>query len=77
MTVSIQYTYNAITLVKAITLTWLFKKVTFLRLIFKLLFRANILSAQTHHVYSRLKRRVNGRFHVASTWNTRCVFVGI
>ena len=29
---------------------------------------------ETHHVYSRLKRRENDRFHVASTWNTRGVF---
>ena len=28
---------------------------------------------QTHHVYSTLKRRTNGRCHVVSTWNT-CVF---
>ena len=31
---------------------------------------------QTHHVYSTLKRRGNGRFHVISTWNTSGVFVG-
>ena len=31
---------------------------------------------QTHHVYSTLKRRGNGRIHVVSTWNTRGVFVG-
>ena len=31
---------------------------------------------QTHHAYSTLKRRGNGRFHVVSTWNIRCVFVG-
>ena len=31
---------------------------------------------QTHHMYSTLKRRGNHRFHVASTWNTRDVFVG-
>ena len=31
---------------------------------------------QTLHVYSTLKRRENGRFHVVSTWNTRGVFVG-
>ena len=28
---------------------------------------------QTHHVYSTLKRRGNGRFHVVSIWNTRGV----
>ena len=33
-------------------------------------------SQQTLHVYSTLKRRGNGRFHVNSTWNTREVFVG-
>ena len=27
-------------------------------------------------MYSKLKRRGNGRFHVFSTWNTRAVFVG-
>ena len=31
---------------------------------------------QTHHVYSTLKRRGSGRFHVVSTWNTRGMFVG-
>ena len=31
---------------------------------------------QTHHTYSTLKRRENGRFHVVSTWNIRGVFVG-
>ena len=35
-----------------------------------------ILNLQTHHVYSTLKRRRNGRFHLISTWNTRVVFVG-
>ena len=35
------------------------------------------LSLQTHHVYSTLKRRGNGRFRVASTWNTCGVFEGI
>ena len=33
-------------------------------------------TVQIHHVYSTLKRRGNGRFHVVSTWNTRDVFVG-
>ena len=28
---------------------------------------------QTLHMYSTLKRRGNGRFHVVSTWNTRGV----
>ena len=31
---------------------------------------------QTHHVYSTLKQRGNGRFHVVPTWNTRGVFAG-
>ena len=31
---------------------------------------------KTHYVYSMLKRRRNGRFHIVSTWNTRGVFVG-
>ena len=31
---------------------------------------------QTHHVYSKLKRRGNSCFHVVSTWNTRGVFIG-
>ena len=35
----------------------------------------NPLSLQTHHVYSTLKRRGNGLFHIVSTWNTRGVFV--
>ena len=34
-------------------------------------------SLQTHHVESTFKRRGNGRFHVASTWNPRGVFVAI
>ena len=34
------------------------------------------LSLQTHDVYSTLKRRGNGRFHVVSTWSTRGLFVG-
>ena len=37
-------------------------------------------SLQTHHVYSKLKRRGNGGnglFHVVSMWNTRGVFVGL
>ena len=32
------------------------------------------LPLQTHHAYSTLKRRGNGRFHVVSTWNTRGLF---
>ena len=35
-----------------------------------------VASPQTLHVYSTLKRRGNGRFHVVVTWNTRVVFVG-
>ena len=35
----------------------------------------DLTSLQTHHVYSTLKRRRNGRFHVVSTRNTRGVFV--
>ena len=31
---------------------------------------------QTQQVYSTLKRRGNGRFHVVSTWNPRDVFIG-
>ena len=33
----------------------------------------------THYLYSSLKRRGRGNdcFHVASTWNTRGVFVGL
>ena len=31
------------------------------------------LTLQILHVYSTLKRRGNGRFHVVSTWNTRGV----
>ena len=34
-------------------------------------------SLQTQHVYSTLKWRVNDRFHIISTWNTRGVFVGL
>ena len=34
------------------------------------------VTLQTHHVYSTLKGRGNGRFHVVSTWSTRGVFVG-
>lgn len=30
----------------------------------------------TYHVYSTLKRRENGRLHVAPTWDTCGVFVG-
>ena len=30
---------------------------------------------QTHHLYSTLKRRGDGHFHVVSTWNTRGVSV--
>ena len=33
-------------------------------------------SLQTHHMYSTLKRRGNGRFYVVSTWNTCGVFAG-
>ena len=33
-------------------------------------------SLQAHHVYSTLKRRRNGCFHVVLTWNTRGVSVG-
>ena len=29
-----------------------------------------------HYVYSTLKGRGNGRFHVVSAWNTRSVFEG-
>ena len=32
---------------------------------------------QTHHAYSTLKRRGNGRFHVVSTWNTCDVFMNL
>lgn len=32
--------------------------------------------AKAHHVYSRLKRHGNHRFHVVSTWNTHGVFAG-
>ena len=39
--------------------------------------RSHEYSLQTNHVYSTLKRRGNGRFHVVSTWNTRDVFVGM
>ena len=35
------------------------------------------ITLQTHHVYSMLKGRGNGRFHIVSTWNTRGVFVGL
>ena len=35
-----------------------------------------VLTLQTYHVYSTLKRRGNVRFYVVSTWNTRGVFVG-
>ena len=31
---------------------------------------------QTHHVYSTLKRRGNGRFQVVLTWKTLCEFGG-
>ena len=46
--------------------------------ILKLMMLMSITKAplQTHHVYSTLKRRGNGRFHVLSTWNTRSMFVG-
>ena len=33
------------------------------------------MAQQTLHVYSTLKRRGNGRFHVVSTWNTGGVFL--
>ena len=33
------------------------------------------VSLQTHLVYSTLKRRGNGCFHVASTWNIHGAFV--
>ena len=36
-----------------------------------------VVPLQTHHAYSTLKRRGNGRFLVTSTWNTRGVFAGI
>ena len=36
-----------------------------------------VTSLQTLHVYSTLKRRGIGRFHVISTWNTRGMFVGL
>ena len=39
--------------------------------------RKVVISQQTHHVDSTLKRRGNDRFHVVSTWNPRGVFVGI
>ena len=37
----------------------------------------SLASLQTHHVYSMLKPRENGRFHVASMCNAGGVFVGI
>ena len=37
----------------------------------------NTTYRQTLHVYSTLKRRGKGRFHVVSAWNTRGVFVGL
>ena len=37
----------------------------------------NTTYQQTLQVYSTLKRRGNGRFHVVSAWNTRGVFVGL
>ena len=36
-----------------------------------------LLSLQTHHVYSTLKRHGNGGFHAISTWNTHGVFVEV
>ena len=36
-----------------------------------------VISLQTHHVYSTLKQRGIGCFHVISTWNACGVFVGI
>ena len=38
--------------------------------------RGSTKNRKTHHVYSTLKRRGNGGFHVVSTWNTRGFFVG-
>ena len=35
-----------------------------------------MLTLQTHHVYSTLKKRGNDRSHVVSACNTRGVFVG-
>ena len=34
-------------------------------------------SLQAHHADFTLKRRGNGCFHVAPTWNSRIVFVGV
>ena len=42
----------------------------------KIEFFVTIVTLQTFHVYSTLKRRGNEHFHVVSTWNTRGVFVG-
>ena len=39
--------------------------------------RVRVISLQTLHVYSTLKRRGNVRFHVFSTWHTRGVFLGL
>ena len=36
-----------------------------------------LASLDTHHVHSTMKRRGKDRFHVAATWNTRGVFVGL
>ena len=41
----------------------------------KFLTRVWSSSLQAHHAYSTLKR--HGHYHVASTWNTRDVFVGL
>ena len=46
-----------------------------LNLYYRLHNRLLPIALQTHHVYSRLQRRGNGRFFVVSTWNTRGVFV--
>ena len=35
-----------------------------------------LITLQTHHLYSTLKWRGYGCFHVVPTWNTRGVFVG-
>ena len=35
-----------------------------------------VTTLQTHHVYSTLKRRANGRFHVLSKLHACGVFVG-
>ena len=40
----------------------------------KLLCTFSLRPVSTGHVYFTLKRCGNDRFHVVSTWNTRCVF---